>query len=207
MKNTLLIGGLAATLCVAAAPALAQSASLQDWSALGDVVVDSAVTSRLTTAYLDEAPLSASHALPYYDLEPALSVLAGSLAGDTIEGSGLRQSFVATAGTRLQFDWQLSTDAFNPAQADRAFVLIDDGALEALGEVAANTVSGRYSYTFTSAGSHALALVVMDVNTADGVSTLTLSNFNISAVPEPGSDAMLLLGLGLLAGVARHRRG
>ena len=212
MKNPLLMAGLAAALCAAmATPALAQtgpsfqSADLHTWTAAGDVAVDSASTARLTTAYLDEAPVSTGAALLFDALESALLLPAGSLAADTIEGSGLQLSFAAVAGTTLQFDWRLSTVDFDPAQADRAFVLIDGNVLAALGTVAASTVSGHFSHTFSSAGTHALAIVVMDVAAADRVSTLALSNLHVSAVPEPGSWALLLAGLGVV-GVAGLRR-
>jgi PEP-CTERM motif len=212
MKNHLLTACLAAVLWAAlSTPVLAQSADLHTWTAAGDVVVDNAGTARLTTAYLDEAPVSAGAALLFDELETALSLPAGSLAADTIEGSGLAHSFAAAAGTTVQFDWRLSTVDFDPAQADRAFVLIHGGnhgtggALVSLGTVAASTVSGHFSHTFTSAGLHALAIVVMDVSAADRVSTLALSNLSISAVPEPGSWALLLAGLGVV-GVASLRR-
>ena len=73
MKSPLLMAGLAAALCAACAtPALAQSADLQTWTVAGDVVLDNAGTARLTTAYFDEAPLSAGAALLFDALETAL---------------------------------------------------------------------------------------------------------------------------------------
>ena len=79
MKNPLLLAGLATALCAAmAATAMAQpaqpaqSADLHRWTAAGDVAVDHASTARLTTAYADEAPLSAGAALLFDALETAL---------------------------------------------------------------------------------------------------------------------------------------
>ena len=76
MKNKLLTVALAAALLAAlwagpAAPALAQSADLHNWTAAGDVAIDSAGTARLTTAYFDEAPVSAGAALLFDALESA----------------------------------------------------------------------------------------------------------------------------------------
>lgn len=205
MTTSLLKAALAAALCASlATPALSQSANLNDWNAAGDVMVDSAGSARLTTAYADEAPLSAGAALLFDELELALWLPAGSLAADTIEGSGLQLSFAATAGTTLRFDWQLSTVDFDAQQADRAFVLVDGSLLAPLGTVSASSVGAHFSHTFASAGPHALAIVVMDVAAADRVSTLTVSNFSVSAVPEPGSWALLLAGLGVV-GVAGLR--
>jgi hypothetical protein len=205
MKTSLLKAGLAAALCATTAmSALAQSADLHTWTAAGDVVVDHASSARLTTAYADEAPLSAGAALLFDELELALSLPAGSLAADTIEGAGLQLSFAAAAGTTLRFDWRLSTVDFDAQQADRAFVLIDGNLLAPLGTVSDSAVGDHFSHTFASAGPHALAIVVMDVATADRVSTLTVSNFNVSVVPEPGSWALLMAGLGVV-GVAGLR--
>jgi hypothetical protein len=207
MNNHFLRLGLATVLCAAlSTPVLAQSADLHSWTAAGDVAIDGTGSARLSTAWDDEAPLSAGSALLYYELESALSLPAGSLAADTIEGSGLQQRFATTAGSTLQFDWTLSTVDFDPAQADRAFVLIDGSLLAPLGTVAADAVGGHFSHSFGSAGNHALAILVMDVVAADRVSTLALSNFSVSAVPEPGSWALLLAGLGVVgaAGLRGH---
>lgn len=83
--------------------------------------------------------------------------------------------------------------------------MIDGGFLAPLGTVAASTVSSHFSHTFSSAGTRALAIVVMDVAAADRVSTLVVSNLHVSAVPEPGSWALLLAGPGV-AGAAGLRR-
>jgi hypothetical protein len=198
---------LASLLCLACAtPALAQSADLNTWTKAGDARVTSASSATLTTAYLDESPLPADGALLYFDLEAALSLQVGSLPADTLEGAGLQHSFDAAVGSTVRFDWQLTTAAFDAGQADRAFVLVDGQQLFTLGTVAAGVVSGQFSHSFASAGSHALAIVVMDVNTADGVSTLGISGFAVSAVPEPGQWALLMTGLAGLGMLLRRRR-
>jgi hypothetical protein len=200
---------LASLLCLACAtPALAQSADLNTWTKAGDVLINSATSATLTTDHPDESPLRLQFdgALLYFDLEKALSLQDGSLAADTIEGAGLQHSFDAAVGSTVRFDWQLTTAAFDAGQADRAFVLVDGQQLFTLGTVAAGVVSGQFSHSFASAGSHALAIVVMDVNTADGVSTLGISGFAVSAVPEPGQWALLMTGLAGLGTLLRRRR-
>ncbi len=205
-KTSLLHTALAALLCAAtAAPALAQSADLRTWTTAGDVLVTSGSSATLSTAYSDERPVSVGSALLFDALETALALQAGSLAADTIEGSGLQQGFVAAAGSTVRFSWQLATLDFDAAQADRAFVLVDGGTLIDLGTVAATTVAGQFSHTFADAGAHALAIVVMDVATADRVSTLAINGFSVSAVPEPGQWTLLLAGLAGVGAMVRRR--
>jgi MYXO-CTERM domain-containing protein len=198
---------LGVALGLAAAPARAQSADLTAWVSAGDVVVDSSRSARLTTAAVEsgETPIGASSALLYFDLEPALRVAAGTFPGDTFEGSGLQLSFDTLTDTTINFRWTLSTDGYNAAYADRGFVVIDGTVITALGPVGAAPVSGLFSHTF-GAGSHALAFGVLDVNSTDLVSTLAVTNFNVSAVPEPASGGLALLGLGGVAALARRRR-
>ncbi len=199
-----------AALAFAAAGAQAQSSDLTLWTQAGDAQVSSS-TAVLTTASAGsgETPISANSALLYYSLESALA-MPGATAGDTIEGSGLQQSFTAAAGTTISFSWTLSTDDYASAATfgalDRAFVVLDGATALDFATIAASPLSGSYSYTFTTAGVHAFAIVVMDVLDSAGVSTLTVSNVNVSAVPEPASIALLLAGLGVVAGAARARR-
>jgi hypothetical protein len=205
MNKHLTLAGLAAAIGLLAAPAMAQSADLRDWTALGDAVI-SAGSASLSTAFGDESPASGSGALDYIAFEPALGLAYDSLgAGDTWDGSALQHSFTAAANTRVSFDWRLSTLNFDAGFADRAFVVID-GSVLALGTVAAGAVVGSFSHTFASAGQHALAFGVVDVGDVVGVSSLTVSGLAVSAVPEPSAVLLLLAGLGTLAALARQRR-
>ena len=195
-----------AALFGAATPALAQSSNLNLWTAAGDVQVLSASQAVLTTAATlsGEIPLTANSALQFFDLEPALSI-PGATAADTYEGSGLAQSFVSAAGTTVSFNWTLGTAGFDANFADRAFVVIDGAPALDFATVAATALNGSFSYTFTTAGNHSLAIAVMDVNDYVGVSTLTVSNLTVTAVPEPTSIALLLAGLGVVGALARRR--
>lgn len=205
MNKPLILAGLAAAIGLLAAPAMAQSADLRDWTALGDAVV-SVSSATLSTAFGDESPASGSGALDYIAFEPALGLAYDSLgAGDTWDGSALQHSFNAAANTRVSFDWRLSTLNFDAGFADRAFVLVD-GQVLALGTVAAGAVVGSFSHTFASAGQHALAFGVVDVGDVAGVSILTVSGLSVSAVPEPMSGMLLLAGLGVLGAAAARRK-
>lgn len=206
MTAKLIVTGLLAGL--AAGPALAQSAHLTDWAAAGDVSAVSASTATLTTAAVDsgETPLAPPGALLYYALAPALGLAPGTLAADTVEGSGLQHSFTTPAGsTRVHFNWTLGTVAFDAGFADRALVLVDGSTLLPLGTAAAALVGGSFNITFAGAAPHALVIALLDVGDALGVSTLTVSNFSVTAVPEPTRLALLLAGLLGLGAVLRRR--
>lgn len=197
------------------ATASAQSATLLDADRAGDVVVGSPASARLTTAAVasGETPLAAPGALLFFELEPALGLTPGTLPADTFEGSGLRVGFAGSAPATVSFDWSLNTETFDAAFADIGFVAFDGGGFERLGTVASTPVGGRFSRSF-DAGSHAFVVGVLDVNSTDLVSTLTIRDFSVSAgaggnvpaVPEPGTWALMALGLGGLAVVARGRR-
>jgi len=207
MNREHLLCSLTAALLAATAPAQAQSSDLHDWTSVGDVLIDSSSAAHMSTAALEsgEAPLSAQSALLYFALEPALALAPGTLAADTLEGSGLQLNFITLAGSTIAFHWSLSTLGYDPLFADRAFAVIDGSMLTALGTVAASEVTGSFTHTFDGAGSHALALVVMDVNDTAGVSTLAISDFSVSSVPEPESWALLLAGGMAVARFARRR--
>lgn len=210
MKTKLLFNGaLAWLILLAAQPALAQSANLANWTAVGDVSGLAATSATLSTAAAGsgETPLSATDALKYFELEPALSLSAGTFDADTLEGSGLQHSFTTPAGsTRVHFDWTLSTVDFDAGFADRAFVLVDGSALLPLGTVAAMLVGGSFNITFADAAPHALVIALLDVGDALGVSTLAVRNFSVTAVPEPTSAALLLAGLLGLGALVRRQR-
>lgn len=213
MRTLKLLAGVTATfstaLLLGASPALAQSNDLASWVAAGDVLLGNNLSAAtLSTAASDsgETPLSSTSALLYYLLEPALGLPDGSLPADTFEGSGLAQTFTIITPTRVRFDWTLaSNEPFDVGLADRAMVIVDGAELRPLGELAASPVAGSFEITFSVPGSHSLAVVLMDVNDTAGLSTLALSGFHVSAVPEPARHGLLLLGLGLLGGAVRRR--
>jgi len=67
--------------------------------------------------------------------------------------------------------------------------------------------SGPLSVThqFTQGGSYLVGVGVVDVVDYVGVSTLTVSDVQITSVPEPTTAGLLLLGLATLGWAARRR--
>lgn len=206
-RNVLGAAALALSLAACALPAHALS-----YSGYGDVYL-TADEAYLSTAATEsgETTISGSSALLYTDLEGSLGLSASgaTLGADTWEGSALQLSFSTSTALRVSFDWWLGTvDAYDAGFADRAFVVIDGSTVLTLAELTAAAQTGTYTVDF-GAGSHTLAVGIVDVNDASGVSALVLGGLSITAapVPEPQTWALWLGGLGLLGAAARRRRG
>jgi hypothetical protein len=146
--------------------------------------------------------------LPLTALDPDLA--NGIVA---FEGSAVSRSVSANAGDVLSFSWNFGTsDTFN----DYAFFVVD-GQLFSLAGTAQATLPtsflgnsfetgvAAYSHVFTSAGPHQISFGVVDVGDFGVTSTLAIDNVQIIPVPEPGSLALMLAGLGIVGVSARRR--
>ncbi len=216
MKTPISRLAAAAALALLAGTAQAQvsTASLAGWTVLGDVVAQ-AGRLVLTTAYAQPGDadqpfnLSGNPAVDVAVLEAAAGVPAYALdlpePEYAREGSLVRQSFAVSAGDTLSFNFSFTTleDLFQ----DRAFVVLNGQVLTLATRSAPGVPDTLFSYTFASAGMATLSVGVVDTGDFYGVSTLSVGNLGVTAVPEPATWAMWLGGLVLMGtAVRRHRR-
>lgn len=206
----------AATLALLAGSASAQAntGSLAGWTVLGDVVAQTGAIV-LTTAYAEAGDpdqpfnLSGTSAADIALVEAAAGVPTYSLDLPEPEygreGSLVAQSFAVAAGDTLRFNFSFSTreDVFQ----DRAFVVLNGQVLTLATRSLPGLPDAGFEYTFTSAGVATLGFGVVDTGDYLGVSTLSVSNLSVTAVPEPATTALWLAGLGLVGFAARRRRG
>jgi hypothetical protein len=233
MTSPLLRSASLALAVLAAAPAHAQlanadfGAGLAGWTTWGDAWVDTAGTPahlRLSTASLDD-PADAAYnrsgvgailAGISNGLEVAAGLQPGWLDVDgqfAYEGSLAQQTFMATAGQRLSFQWNLGTR--DAEFGDLAFVVLNgqwvplgtapDAQAAASGDMLWQTGLQTFSVILAS-GPTTLSFGVVDMDDVAGVSTLQIQGLQVTAVPEPQSLALLLAGLLPLAWRARSRR-
>lgn len=214
--------GAALMLCAA-------SVHAAPWTFIGDALAQANGGHTLTNASTsdDDAPLANGvlnltgndPLMTGLDFESALGYAPGAFDLSPVlqatEGSAMWSMFTVEAGQTLSFDWQLSTrDVGDGVGNDYAFVSIGD-TLVTLGSASQATQPGQgsflaqtgwqsFSHTFAHAGTYRVALGVVDVG--DFAASSSLSVGVVTAVPEPEAVAMLLAGLGLVAGAVRRRK-
>lgn len=138
------------------------------------------------------------------DVENFLGLSTGALAGiatSPTNGAAIKQSFFATAGTVVSFDWLFQANDYLPYNDFAFYSLVAATGATLLSNVAA---VGNYgssglqslSYTITTAGTYTLGFGVFNSFDQGLPSTLTIDN--VATVPTP---ALLpgLIGIGMAA--------
>ena len=156
-------------------PAYSINVDLSTFDAIGDVTNNNTV---IQSGTVDTVDVDA--------LESFLGFNPGSL--DAYYGSAIKQTLSFNAGDQFSFDWISTID-----NQDQAFVAINN-AIQVL------STGSSYSYTFATPGNYQVAMGVVDLLDSKGVSTLTLSNAQIQAVPWE-TDALPVVGTTLLFGI------
>ena len=190
-KNPLTTLGLAFTSSLGAIafsiPAYSINVELSTFNSTGDVSNNNTVIQSGTnsTAYVDNLESSLGFTQGAFDN----AIPTDSTFGVTY-GSAIKKNLSFNAGDQFSFNWNFST-----SDSDQAFVSIDNAIIVLSG-------SNPYSYTFSTSGNYQVAMGILDINDSQGLSTLTLSNAQIQAVPWetdalPVVSSTLLFGMGI----------
>ncbi|MFK0731816.1 MAG: PEP-CTERM sorting domain-containing protein [Gloeotrichia echinulata GP01] len=174
-------------------PTYAASIDLSNWGTIGDTIVNNsqaAINSGTVNTVLAGGGTGS--------IEDFLGITAGSLdpVGSTFgatQGSAIKKTFTSiNAGDVFSFNWNFLT-----SDTDSAFVTINNSVIPLTG-------STPFSYNFPTAGNYNIGIGVVDVEDTVGNSTLTVSDADLQAVPEP----MTILGsaVALLFGTVMRRR-
>jgi hypothetical protein len=170
-----------------------EQGSLTGWTAVGEVAVDSAAAAAFSGTFSALVTADTSHNAP---------------------SSSLSQVFNLNAGETITFYAQFTGEQKNKDGLDTASVSIN-----LFGQPAAIVASwvlpthdGQQPwqtilFTASSAGSYEFRALVDNVGNASGQSTLRIDGFQTipSAVPEPSTWAMMILGFAALGFIAYRR--
>jgi len=192
-----------------------ETGTLASWSTVGDTsVVTSAFGSGPTGGAFEALVQGGGAAATVPSLEAFLGAPGGSLNalgnGITHGGSAIKQTFTATAGQTLKFNWNFITDETPPSIFD------DFGfwSLSSLSTLATANQSGliplgallqtgfkQTSLVLPTTGTYTLVLGAANVSDTGGLPQLLVDDVTLtSSVPEPayGPGIAVVLVVGLL---------
>lgn len=198
------------------------------WTTTGIVSIETAAFGTAPTegtqmARLSSGDLAEVGAVSDAELETFLGLGANTLdllvdtndLAGAVEGSAIKQTFAASAGQVLSFDWNFLTSELTPVSDtnDTAFwTLIPGGAFKLADTFSAFVASltpldeetgfEHVQFVIPAAGVYTLGFGVVDV--ADGALGSVLLVDNVQLVPEP--SMLAILGVGAAAVARRVRR-
>ena len=201
------------------------------WSTVGDASLQTssygvAPSDGVRTALIstDATGISSNGSVSASTVSTFLNLTPGSLTG--ARGSAFKQTFTATAGQIITFDWDFLTNQKDPtlnnSQNHYAFytlngvrtnladvitgAFVSSNATDFLDETGYHTLG----FTIPSSGAYTLGFGVMNSNTNDVASGLIVDHVQIrtlAVTPEPGSLALLAgVGAAALTRLRRRRR-
>ncbi len=176
-----------------------EAGTFAEWTTTGSAAVRTASFGVPPTEGSSQALLSTgSGAVTRADLETFLGLTPTALNtlvdGTAVEGSAIRRTFTATAGTVLTFDWNFLTANLSPSPVanDVAFVVLTGPGPSLLANtfsslIAAPTATSlggmtgfsTFAFTIPTTGTYTLAIGVLDVGSNAGDSALLVDQVRL----------------------------
>ncbi|QSJ20294.1 hypothetical protein JYQ62_17265 [Nostoc sp. UHCC 0702] len=194
-----------------------ESANFTGWATVGSTSIETTTFGSGPTQENSQALLSTGGAT--FDdsiLEKFLELEDGSLnnlgEGQVTKGSAIEQTFTASSGDILSFDWNFLTNEVLPpvSFSDFSFVSITSSDNSgsyllkladvtnatsefSLTEFFKETGFQTFSFKLPTTGTYTLGLGITDVGDSNIDSGLLIDNFKLTSVPEPTSGLSLLV--------------
>lgn len=187
---------------------------LVGWQSTGSVgAIDSSIGVNPTDGYFQTSLVTNSSA-PAASIERFLGLTRGSLStlgnGVANGGAAIKQTFTASAGDVVSFDWNFLTDEGTPNARNNDFAFFSLTGLTELADTNVSFVDSlspfreetgyqTTSYNITTSGTYTLGLGVLNSGDRKVQSGLLVDNVSSEPVPEPAS-MLGILAFGALGG-------
>ncbi len=190
-----------------------ESGDFTGWKKIGTAVVTNAYGVDTTDGNY-QAGLSTVSNAPAASIEKFLGLTRGSLStlgnGVANGGAAIKQTFTASAGDVVSFDWNFLTDEGTPNARNNDFAFFSLNGLTELADTKVSFVDSlspfreetgyqTTSYNITTAGTYTLGFGVINSGDRKVQSGLLIDNVSSEPVPEPAS-MLGILAFGALGG-------